>query len=101
MRAQKSNFQIGKIRSIIASFDTKLAEHFQTFYERSIDFGAHPNPLGIMSMTQMPESPVDQSVTGLVLSIDALSTNRQLLLFAMKKRCAGRPDGPLYFSAHF
>jgi hypothetical protein len=79
MKAQKSTFQIGKIRSIIASFDTKLAEHFQTFYDRSIDFGAHPNPHAIMSAFQMPESPVDQSFTAL-----ALSTNKQFLLFAMK-----------------
>jgi hypothetical protein len=79
MSAQKSKFRIGKIRSIIASFDTRLAEVFQTFYERSVDFGGHPNPHGIMSAIQMPESPVDQSFTAL-----ALSTDKQVLLHAMK-----------------
>jgi len=79
MSAQKRKFRIGKIRSIIASFDTRLAEVFQTFYERSVDFGGHPNPHGIMSAIQMPESPVDQSFTAL-----ALSTDKQVLLHAMK-----------------
>ncbi len=79
MSAQKSKFRIGKIRSIIASFDTRLAEVFRTFYERSVDFGGHPNPHGIMGAIQMPESPVDQSFTAL-----ALSTDKQVLLHAMK-----------------
>jgi len=79
MKAQKSTFQIGKIRSIIASFDTTLAEHFQTFYDRSIDFGAHPNPHAIMSAFQMPERLLDQSFTVL-----ALSNDPKLLRFVMK-----------------
>src|SRR5262249_32613675 len=79
MSAQKNEFRISKIRSIIASFDTRLAEVFQTFYERSVDFGGHPNPHSIMSAIQMPESPVDQSFTAL-----ALSTDKQVLLHAMK-----------------
>ena len=79
MSAYKSTFQVHKIRSIIASFDTKLVEKFQTFYKRSIDFGAHPNPAALMSTIQMPKDPVDQSFTAL-----ALSTDQQVLRHAMK-----------------
>ena len=77
--AQKSTFQVHKIRSIIESFDTKLAETFQTLYERSISFGAYPNPAALMSTLQMPKDPVDQSFTAF-----ALSPDEQVLRHAMK-----------------
>ena len=76
---EKRNFASAKIRSVIASFDAKLAELFQTFYDRSVDFGGHPNPHAAMSTVQMPENSVDKSFTAL-----ALSTDKQVLLHAMK-----------------
>src|SRR5262249_27423399 len=79
MTEQKSKFRISEVRSTIASFDPRLAEVFQKFYDRSIDFGGHPNPHGIMSTVQMPENPIDQSFTAL-----ALTTDQKVLLHAMK-----------------
>jgi hypothetical protein len=34
MRAQKEKFRISEVRSVISSFDTRLAEQFQVLYER-------------------------------------------------------------------
>jgi hypothetical protein len=79
MDQQKTRFRISEIRSVIASFDAKLAAVFQTFYERSIDFGGHPNPHATNSAIQMAEDPADRSFTAL-----ALSTDEQILLHAMK-----------------
>jgi hypothetical protein len=79
MKAQKEKFKISEIRKVIASFDKKLADVFQIFYERSIDFGGHPNPHGAMSTVEMPDDPVDKSFTTL-----ALSTDDKVLLHAMK-----------------
>ena len=37
------------IRDSIATKDTKLSEIYQALYERSIDFGAHPNEKAVTS----------------------------------------------------
>ena len=38
-----------KLRESIAGRDANLAIHYQTLYERLIEFGAHPNELGVIS----------------------------------------------------
>src|SRR6516162_6244629 len=47
MKAQKEEFKIGKIVQTIIKFDQKLANVFQFLYQRSIDYGGHPNPNGM------------------------------------------------------
>ncbi len=79
MKAQKEKFKISQIRAVIATFDKKLAEIFQEFYERSINFGAHPNPSGVLSAVQRKCS--DDRITLLNL---ALSADEKMLLHAMK-----------------
>ena len=49
MRAQKDAFKISVIRAVIGRYDAKLAEVFNELYQRSIDFGGHPNPYGSFS----------------------------------------------------
>jgi hypothetical protein len=44
MHAQKEAFRISEIRNVIESFDPQLAKIFNELYQRSIDFGGHPNP---------------------------------------------------------
>lgn len=53
MKSQKEKFKISNVREVVAGFDTKLAELFKIFYERTIDFGGHANPHGTMSTTEM------------------------------------------------
>jgi hypothetical protein len=70
MDAQKGAFRIGEVRKVIESFDTTLAKHFQTFYQRAIDFGGHPNPHATFSTMQMPEPNPDNSFTAFAMVTD-------------------------------
>jgi hypothetical protein len=56
MSVQRKAFQIGPVRTSIGRNDAKLAEHFDLFYQRSIDFGAHPNPHATMSATVLDKT---------------------------------------------
>jgi hypothetical protein len=75
MKNQKQKFKISEVTAIIGNFDPKLAEIFQEFYDRSINFGAHPNPFGVLSAVQ------DEANGFLTL---ALSNNEKMLKHAMK-----------------
>ena len=76
MQAQKQAFRISEIKKVIEAFDPKLADLFQIFYNRSIDFGGHPNPHATFSAMEMPS---DGSVTAL-----AMVTDPQIVQHAMK-----------------
>jgi len=52
----KNEFQVFKMRAVIAQCDKRLAELFQHFYELCIDYGGHPNQLGVMGSLQIRES---------------------------------------------
>jgi hypothetical protein len=49
MKAQKEQFKIGEVRKLISERNAKLLGWFDIFYQRCIDFGAHPNPNGAFS----------------------------------------------------
>ena len=72
MRAQKQSFRISEIKKVIEAFDPKLADLFQIFYDRSIDFGGHPNPHATFSTMQILS---DSSFTALALVTDLTSCN--------------------------
>lgn len=76
MKVQKAKFQIGAIRTIIADFDPKLAELFQLFYNRAIDFGGHPNPHATFSTMELEPN-------NSILTL-AMTTDPKVLLHAMK-----------------
>jgi hypothetical protein len=70
MRAHKQTFNVGKVKSTIASYDSNLAALFNTFYKLAIDFGAHPNPHGTFSAIKMENVPEGTAITTLALSND-------------------------------
>jgi hypothetical protein len=80
LKAQRAEFQVGKIRGMIANFDEKLAANFKLLYDRSIDYGGHPNPYGLLTGIKM-ETKDEQltAITTLALTDDPLIT-----IFAMK-----------------
>jgi hypothetical protein len=43
-KAQREALKISAVQAAIGRHDSKLAEVFDENYQRSIDFGAHPNP---------------------------------------------------------
>ena len=50
---QKAKFQMTGVKEVLNSFDPRIAEKYQTLYDRAIDFGGHPNPnaaIGTMSI---------------------------------------------------
>jgi hypothetical protein len=79
MQAQKQKFRIIEVKKVVESFDPKLAELFQRFYERSIDFGGHPNPHATFSAMEMPSDNPTNSFTAL-----AVVTDPTVLQHAMK-----------------
>ena len=42
-------FTVGNIKSVLASSDPRLKDVFGELYERTIDFGAHPNEMSVTS----------------------------------------------------
>jgi hypothetical protein len=79
MKIQKEKFKISNVRATIARYDPKLAENFDTFYQRTIDFGGHPNPHATFSAMQMDERGGETGITAV-----ALSTDPQILAHALK-----------------
>ena len=64
MVTQKKAFRISEIKKAIEGFDLVLAEAFTVFYERSIDFGGHPNPHATFSTMRMGDDlPANSFVT--------------------------------------
>jgi len=51
----KAKFRISEVRDAVERHDPDLAKNFDLFYQRSIDFGGHPNPHGTFSAMAMHE----------------------------------------------
>ena len=49
MKTQRDAFTIGPVKVAVRRCDTTLADHFVDDYERSINFGGHPNPHAALS----------------------------------------------------
>jgi hypothetical protein len=80
MKIQKEEFKIVKIEKTIAAFDEKLANIFRFLYQRSIDYGGHPNPHGMLTAMNMDkEDDKVTSITTLALTVEPLP-----IIFAMK-----------------
>ena len=81
MKAQKKEFKISNIRATIDDFDPALSRMFKTLYDRTIDFGAHPNPYAALNMMKI-ENPEPNVSGGFVML--ALTTEVLPLQHAMK-----------------
>ena len=87
IHAQKEAFRISEIRNVIESFDSQLAKIFNELYQRSIDFGGHPNPCGTFSAVKIENSGPP------ILSMTAFMTDPPILQHARRAlhRSALRP----------
>src|SRR5208337_3121431 len=92
MKAQKHAFKISAVRTAIGRYDAKLAEFFDELYQRSIDFGGHPNPQGSFSAIVLDERGGETGMTTLAISDDpkviahALKSTAQVGLTALHVR---------------
>jgi hypothetical protein len=80
--ALRKNFEISSITNAIAGFDKKLSEIFKDMYERSIDFGGHPNPHAMFGAANINKDD-DNKLTS--MSTFAFSVNPKTIEFAMHK----------------
>lgn len=55
MRAMKKAFMAINVQAVVASVDVRLGEVYQTLYDRAIDFGGHPNVMGVAGNMAMDE----------------------------------------------
>jgi hypothetical protein len=75
--AQKEAFKIGAVREAIGRYDTELAANFKVNYDRSIDFGAHPNPHASFSAAILEEG-------GTGMTVFAISNESKMITAALK-----------------
>lgn len=70
MQTQRDAFTIGPVKVAVRRCDTTLADHFVEDYERSINFGGHPNPHAALSAMVPDEREGLNSLTVLAISSD-------------------------------
>jgi hypothetical protein len=78
-KSHRQAFNPEKIETVIEARDPELSRLFELFYQRTIDFGAHPNPDATFSAMEMSADNADNSFTAL-----AMVTDPKVLLHAMK-----------------
>jgi hypothetical protein len=79
MEKQKQAFRIRSVKEAIRRFDAKLADIFDENYQRSIDFGGHPNPHASFSGSVFDERTCENGMTVL-----AISTEPKIVIFTLK-----------------
>ncbi len=74
----------------IASFDLKLSEIFKDMYDRSIDYGGHPNPHGMIGSMDIRKD-VEEQLTG--MTTFALAPNCGAAIWIGTERQSGWESG--------
>ncbi|WP_297490378.1 hypothetical protein [Acidocella sp.] len=83
-------FTLGSLRDTIQKHDTKLVIVFNELYERSIDFGAHPNQYGVVTGMALKEQEDRVAILQKYLHADgmemdfALKTTAQAGIFVLR-----------------
>ncbi len=52
-KEQKESFKIVKLKPILIDVDSEMSRVWNYFYDETIEFGAHPNPLGVLSSARL------------------------------------------------
>jgi len=84
----KGEFKISNLMSLLASIDSKEVNMANIFYERTIDFGAHPNQLALMSALRMSETERKTFIKVAYITGDILSTQLCLKSIAQIGVCS-------------
>ena len=80
-------FSLAKIKDSIASSDPGLNGIFCTLYERTIDFGAHPNEMSVTSGITIEEKENQKDLNLIYLHGDGLVLGHSLLTVAQVGVC--------------
>jgi hypothetical protein len=79
MKEQKEAFKISAVKEVIRRFEPTLSNIFDENYQRSIDFGGHPNPNASFSAAVLDERDDEHGMTVLAISDDP-----QIVIFGLK-----------------
>jgi hypothetical protein len=79
MRTSRKAFTIGNVREAVARYDLQLATLYDDLYQRTIDFGAHPNPHATFASAELRKHDGNAFVKTFAISDDPL-----MLEFALK-----------------
>jgi hypothetical protein len=79
MEKQKGAFRIRAVKEAVHRFDARLSDVFEENYQRSIDFGGHPNPNAFFSASLLDERDGESGMTVL-----AISTEPKVVIFVLK-----------------
>jgi hypothetical protein len=89
-KAAITSFALGRLRETIEKHDKRLAAVFDELYERTIDFGAHPNQSGVASSLSIDEGPERVAIVQAYLHADGLQMDHALKTTAQVGICALR-----------
>ncbi len=68
----RKEFTHGAIKRALKAANAKIGGHFETLYERLIDFGAHPNEQGFSMSTKMQRSQNETHILSVYLHDDGV-----------------------------
>ena len=57
LRAMRKEFLAINVQKAVEAVDTRLGQVYRVLYDRAIDFGAHPNVMGVAGSMLMDEQP--------------------------------------------
>lgn len=86
----KKEFTNGKLQKTIEKYDGGLLKVFDHLYERSIDFGGHPNQRGVVGSMRVTHDRDKALVTNVYLEGKGLSLDHALKTTAQTGICALR-----------
>jgi hypothetical protein len=90
MKAMKKEFTNGKLRETIGNCDNRLLNIFDHLYERSIDFGGHPNQRGVAGSVKLERDEERSLFVQTYLHGDGLPLDHALKTTAQAGICALR-----------
>lgn len=73
MKKQKTAFKMENVIASIAKSDGKLAQVFKDFYQRTIDFGGHPNQHALFAPMDMVERDGEVMLTSFAFAVDEIN----------------------------
>jgi hypothetical protein len=88
LKAMKNEFSVANVQKTLASVDHETAEVGAMLYQRTIDYGGHPNPYSILTITSQKEEADKTTYSQDVLSRDCPATRLCLKTTAETGLCA-------------
>ncbi|MBI1245589.1 MAG: hypothetical protein GC202_11335 [Alphaproteobacteria bacterium] len=93
----KREFTIRNVKGRLRKLDVKDADVFDILYERAIDFGAHPNPQGVLASLDIIDTRDGKKINTIYLHGGDLTMMHSIKTVATAGVCAIRIASKLYY----